>query len=272
MSANDVDAALDAVRVFANSAHSVRVFGSLADGATTGRALAEETGASRSTVARILKEGESRGWIDSEGSRYELTELGRIMIDEFTEYLETVEAVQYLGEAVHWLPPPLHAIEYRQFRDADVVRPTDTNPSRPFDVVFQRFLTAERIRSVARTIPGRFRDSELFERVVEGEVDLELVIQASWLDSLPPEPDRMARWRDRAARDEVWTYEGDVPLSFHICDDSVVVWLSEDRGRKRVIRGVLISENPAVLSWAESRYDEYRAAAEPLEREAFVED
>jgi predicted transcriptional regulator len=265
MSPDDMESTLDAIRVFANSANSVRVFESLADGPTTGSALAEETGASRSTVARILKDGESREWIASEGSQYELTELGRVMIDEFSEYRTTVEGVQYLGEAIYWLPRRIRSVDYREFRDADVITPTDTNPSKPFDFVFERLLTADTVRSVVRTIPGRFRDSDLLERAASGEVDLELVIQASWLDSLPPEPDRITRWRNRAARNEVRTYDGDVPLSFHVCDDSVIVWLSEDHGNNRVIQGVLVSENPTVLSWARSLYDEYRGEAEPLD-------
>jgi DNA-binding IclR family transcriptional regulator len=69
---------LEVIQFFANSANSVRVFEALADGATTSSTLAERTGASRSPVARILDRGDSRDWIDSEGSRYELTHMGEL--------------------------------------------------------------------------------------------------------------------------------------------------------------------------------------------------
>lgn len=85
-----METTLEAARFFADSANSVRVFETLIDGPTTSRDLAEQTGASRSTVARILAEGESREWINSKGSRYELTELGEVMIevmDLITEYV-----------------------------------------------------------------------------------------------------------------------------------------------------------------------------------------
>lgn len=60
MSRHGMERALDAVQVFANSAHAVQVFEELTDGPTTSRDLAEQTGAARSTVARILDRGESR--------------------------------------------------------------------------------------------------------------------------------------------------------------------------------------------------------------------
>lgn len=91
--------------MFANSAHSVRIFEALTDGTMSRRELVERAGASRSTVARVLADGESRGWVDSEGSPYELTSVGEVIIGEFREYRQTIDGVRHLGEAIEWLPP-----------------------------------------------------------------------------------------------------------------------------------------------------------------------
>jgi DNA-binding transcriptional MocR family regulator len=49
-------------------------------------ALAERTGGSRSTVARILDDWESRGWIVSGGSRYDPTDRGLAVVRDADEY------------------------------------------------------------------------------------------------------------------------------------------------------------------------------------------
>lgn len=258
------ESTLDAVRVFANSANSVRVFEALADGATTSKELTERTGASRSTVARILAEGESRGWIDSEGSRYELTALGEVMIDEFRTYVRTLEGVQHLGEAVHWLPPPVRSLDFRHFRDAEVVTPTRPVPSEPYDYVAEAIRTANRVRSLVELAMHRYV-AIIHERTEAGELSAEVVIEADWFDGLDAGSEQAQFWRARAERGEVWAYEGEVPVNLHVFDEQVVIWLGEQAGDERVVRGVLVTENPAVSSWAESLYEEYRTASEPLD-------
>ena len=47
-------------------------------------------------------------------------------------------------------------------------------------------------------------------------------------------------------------------------DDVVLIGLGQVRGDDVYTAGVLESENPAVLSWAESLFEVYRAEAERL--------
>lgn len=264
MTARSTDSALDAVQFFANSAHSVRVFETLTDGPTTSGELTDRTGASRSTVARILGEGELRGWIDSVGSRYELTGLGEIMIEEFRGYRRTVEGVQHLGEAVEWLPGPVRSLDFRHFRDADVILPTSPAPSAPYEHVAGMIRAANRKYSLVETAVPRFARL-VNEQSRAGELESELVIKASWFDDTL-DTEQAALWRARAERNSVWTYDGEIPINTEIYDETVVIWLGEERGDERVVRGVLVTEAPAVLSWARSLFEEYRAEAEPLDR------
>lgn len=259
-----MERALEALQFFANSANSVQVFDELSDGVLTSSDLAERTGASRSTVARILDEGESRGWIDSKGSRYELTEAGQIMFEEIRTCIETVEGIQYLGEAINWLPLPAHSLEYRWFRDADIRTGIPSNPTEPFDYISEQIRAADEIRTLAWT--GVPRLTELINEQSEaGRVECEAVMKASFFDTLAGKPEVVPHWRAPAERGEVWLYEGDVPISMHIVDGKVVIWLDEHRGDELVVRGALVTENDAVVSWAESLYEEYRIEAEPLD-------
>ncbi|UPV73741.1 hypothetical protein M0R89_14485 [Halorussus limi] len=266
MSPRTIEPTLDAIRVFANSANSVRVFEALTDGPTTSRDLAERTGASRSTVARILDEGESREWIRSEGSRYELTDLGSVMIREFRDYVRTLEGVQHLGEAVHWLPSPARSLDFRHFCDADVITPTRPDPSEPYDYVAEAIRTATELRSLVELAMRRYVEI-IDDRSEAGQLDAQVVLEASWFDHLGAESEQVPLWRRRAERNGVWKYEGDVPINLHIFDEQVVLWLGDRVGDERMVRGVLATENPTVESWAESLYEEYRAASEPLDPE-----
>lgn len=261
MLTDTMESALEMIQFFANSANRVRVFEALADGATTGHTLAERTGASRSTVARILGEGESRGWIDSEGSQYELTRVGSIMIEEFRTYLQTVQGVQHLGDAVYWLPPPARTLEFRHLHDAEVITPTATRPAKPSDYVADQLKAASEVRTLAPT--GIPRLTKLCaEQSNTDQLDVRAVISVEFFDTLATDPEVVTHWRALAEREAISAYDGPVPVGLHVIDDTVIIWLTELRGEDVEVRGVLVSEAPAVLSWAESLYDEYRAEAE----------
>lgn len=263
-SSRGMDTPLNGIAFFARSENRVRVLRAISEETQTRQQLRENLSMSRSTFGRVLNEFEERDLIRRSGHGYTTTPAAEAILEKFLPLLETMEGIQNLGGAIEWLPPPVRSLDFRHLRSADVITPTEANPSRPFDFVAERFRRADEIRTLARTVPGRFRTIG-HELSVEGTVNVELVIQASWFDNLPPEPDRLKPWRDRAARNEVWTIDEVVPLTFHVCDESAIIWLSEDYEDKRVIQGVVASENPVVLSWAESLYQEYRAEAKPLD-------
>jgi predicted transcriptional regulator len=262
MVSSSIVPALEAAQFFANSAHSVQIFEAMSDGVTTSRALAEHTGASRSTVARILDEGESRGWVESEGSQYELTKLGEIMIAEFRAYLQTVEGVQQLGEAIFYLPQPAHEVDYRHFCDATITRSTPDNPAEPIDRGLDAIRSADEYRGLTKTAIPRYVEA-LAEGRDRGAMEVEGVIESSFFEVLRNHPERTPPWHTIAPG--VWVYDGTVPLSMHIVDQTVLLWLSERREEGLELYGLLESTNSAVLSWAESMYEAYRADSAPLD-------
>lgn len=252
-----MDDALETLRVFANSANNLLVFEALSEDVTTSSTLAERTGASRSTVARILDEGQSRGWIDSEGSHYELTTKGEIITTEVRGWLQTIQGIQHLGKAVDWLPEPAHSLDYRYFRDADLITGSPSNPTEPFDFVSEMIRSATTIRTLAWT--GVPRLTELInEQATAGKLDCEVVMQADFVNTLAERPEVAAHWQPPAERGEVWSFEGDVPISIHVIDETVVIWLDERHGDELVVQGALVTEDSAVRSWAESLYEDYR--------------
>ena len=262
MPTNDMESTLDAIQVFANSANSVRVFEALADGAMTSSGLAEQTGASRSTVARILDEGESRGWIESEGSLYELTYMGEFMIEEFRTYLRTVEGTQQLGEAINYLPEPARELNIRHLREAAVTVPTTDRPDARLNRALELYETGDMYRGLTQIGPHVIVQT-LADLVERGQLEVEGVIEAKFIEDILNDPERASPWHTLA--DRVWVYDGRIPLNMHIIDETVVLWLASVDGDEWEQYGLLESEHPAVVTWAESVYQEYRREAEPLD-------
>jgi len=154
---------------------------------------------SRSTVAWILDEGQSRGRIDSEGSHYELTTEGEIITREVRGWLRTIEGIQHLGAAVDWLPEPAHSLDYRRFRDADLITGPPSNPTEPFDFVSEMIRSATAIRTLART--GLPRLTELInEQATAGKLDCGAVMQAGFIDTLAERPEVAVHWQPPAER------------------------------------------------------------------------
>jgi predicted transcriptional regulator len=268
MTANNADSTLDAIRVFANSANSVRIFEALTDGPTTSSDLAERTGASRSTVARVLDEGESRGWIDSAGSRYELTYVGEVMIEEFRTYQQTVEGIQQLGDVLNHLPEPAHELDVRHLRDARVTIPTENWPEAHLSRALELYRSGSTYRGLTQNAPDIFVRT-LAELVDQGRLEFEAIIEAEFVENLTDDPERAAPWHSIA--DQIWLSDGRITFSMHIIDKTVVVWLGSIEDNQWMGPGLLETENPVVREWAESLYEEYRAEAEPLAPEVLPE-
>jgi predicted transcriptional regulator len=250
---------LEAVGFLANSANRVQVLTALVDERATRRELQEEVDASRSTVARILDEAGTRGWVDSEGTRYWLTPLGEAMVTDFRSYLSSVEGYQHLGDMVNKLPPPVFSLDFRHLRDAEITEPTPEDQTAPFTRAFDLFRETSDYRGLNNgSLPEHVK--VLCDRFEAGRLDFEQVFEGAFLETIRADPERKAVWD--ALSDRVLLYDGTVPINVQIVDERVLVWLGENRGETA---GLLESENTAVLDWAESLYEEYRAQAEPLE-------
>jgi len=175
------------------------VLDALAGSPASRRDLQEETGVPRSTAARVLDDAEDRGWVDSEGSRYRLTPAGAARVSEFRDYVATTEGMQHLGEAIDWLPDPAQSLDFSHLRDATVTTPTEANPTAQFDRAMELIRDAEEYRGLTQnSLPEYMR--ALRDRVVQGRLDVQGVIERGFLDVLRDDPERATRRPDVAVR------------------------------------------------------------------------
>lgn len=263
MSVRDMDSPVDGIAFLARSGNRVRVLRTIAEETQTRQKLREDLSMSRTTLGRVLNEFEERGWIRPTGEGYTTTAAADAILAKFVPLLETMEGIHNLGEAVQWLPPPAHSIDLRHFRDATVTTATPDNPAEPFDRGLQLIRAADTYRGLTSTAIPSYVEA-LSEGIVQNGLTCEGVIKASFLETLRGDQDRVEPWYDLVETGETWLYDGPVPINMHIVDNVALIWLGEHDEDDLEVYGLLESENPSVVSWAESLYEEYRAQADLL--------
>lgn len=254
-----MESPLERIAFLARSENRLQILQTLADEERTRQELREKLAISRTTLARILNEFETRGLIERTEQRYRPTPAADSILAKFLPLLETVEGIQNLGNAIDWLPPPARSLEFRHFRDAEITTSTAENPAEPFDRGVELIRAADEYRGLTSTAIPRYvkvlRDEEF--------QDVEGVIEARFIETLRKDPKRAAPWYDLI--ETTWIYDGRVPINMHIVDETVLIWLGEARGNEVDVRGLLETKNETVVSWANSFYNDYRSESRPLD-------
>lgn len=264
-----MESALEDIRFLANSENRIRVLSALTDGSASRRQLQEETGVPRSSAARVLEEAETRGWVSSNGSEYWITSKGEAMVAEVQRSIEATQGVQHLGKAIEWLPEPVQDLDLRHFKDARITLPTQENPTAAFDQGLSQIGDASTYRGLTQnSLPQYMR--VIADQVEAGDLKFEGVIEENFIEVLRNDPERAETWSIVA--DQMWVFNGHVPINMHLVDDTALIWLcgEDEEGNDVIPKGLLETENPHVVSWAESFFEEYQEAAKPLSLEQIV--
>lgn len=253
---------IDDIAFLARSETRVNVMRAIDDRARDRQDLATATDTPRSTLSRTLSELEERGWIERDGRLYALTTAGVLVIEQFVPLLDTVNILQTLGEAVDLLPLDETDLTVQHLADAQFVTPTELNPTAHFDYGIERLGKADRFRCVARTAPPVYVEA-IHEGVVTGRLTTESILDGMYLDDLRDEPDLKERWNEIAMESEtVRRSEEPIPFVLLVLDDTVHLWLCDEKGGSQ---GLVESNNPDVLSWANTTVDRYLERSQPIE-------
>lgn len=253
---------LDAVAYLARSENRVAILRAVDEGPLDRRDLERAVGVSRSTLSRVLRElEEERGWIrrTDEGG-FRSTRAGSLVLDRFVPLLETVGGLQTLGEGMAHLPVEAMDVDVRHFHDAELVEPTELDPTAAFEYGVGRMRASDTIRSVSRTVPPPYVRA-LHEEVTEGGSTAEIVLDPEYLDAVR-DTELAALWHEVARTEDIRTADERLPFRMLVFEDVVHHWLCSDDGDQV---GLLESGNPTVREWAEGTVDRYLADGEPVD-------
>jgi predicted transcriptional regulator len=270
-SATPSDEALADIAYLGRSRNRVEILKTIVSRPHSPREIAEATGAARSTLERILGELEDRGWAErtSEG-KYEGTDVGAFVVDEFIPVVDAMEALRNLGDTVSWLPRDELSISLSHFSDAIVRRPDD--PTEAVDYMTDVLRATESFRVISHLIPPEPPANAIHDGVATGRMTIDYVLTEDVMEFLSGHSERRDRWLQTIdAGANLWSLEGPIPCNLWIFDDTV--WIKRSRpGSIQDAYGVpIISDDDTVRSWGHDLIDRYRDAGTPVDVETFSE-
>ncbi|WP_318569664.1 hypothetical protein [Salinigranum marinum] len=258
----------DEIAFLTRSPNRVAVLGALAEGRYSRRELVDETPASRVTVGRILHDFGERGWVRNSGEGYEATTRGRLLAQELLSVLDRLRAIDRLDPVLPWFPIDRLDVPLSAFGDADVTVPTTAEPNRHH----RRIGTVGGIADHARMYSqGATKEAiDIHRSAIRNRGQrLELVLTRPALDAIAADDQLRAEFRTLAAAAAfVGTVERELSLPFvALFDGRCFLGAVTDSGAPA---GVVESDDDALVAWTQRTLDEIRAAAVPLDLDAFT--
>lgn len=257
------DSSLDDVEYLARSEHRVEVLDALAERPRSRTDLQTMTGASSSTIGRMLREFETRGWVARDGHEHTTTSDGLFVAEEVVSLLHRMETRQQLRDVAQWLPTEKLGITIEAFSEA-VVTIADDDPYRPVKRYDDLIEAATTMRAFGTATLKSANAGTLFQNV-RGGMETEIIYP-------PPIVEAVLNWSPEAAKRGLESghltilLHDTLPCGLTIFDERVALTgYDPDTG---MLRAIVDTDAPKAREWAEPLYESYRNEARPLDVEA----
>ncbi|TYL38502.1 transcriptional regulator [Natronococcus pandeyae] len=227
------------------------------------QALCESLECSRSTVDRGIRELEWLQFLRRDEGTYRLTVAGRLALAEQRRSAETLESIGDASELLADVPrgAPMSAA---LLAGARTIEPPSHAPAKPLQAIVDLVSSAERVRGVSAAERVPQLRTQLYDSVVDGDLEGEAVVTAEF-----------ARFIREEYPDWVTDVVIDGGFDLHVIDSvpyelALVETPSESRvfvfvhDESTAIRGLIENETPEAFEWGERVYREFRDASTPL--------
>lgn len=264
MSSTDVlEDPLEVVEFLARSPNRVNVLDLLTNGPYDRYALEEETGVSRATLGRILEDFEERNWVLESDRTYQTTPLGAYVAETFMDLLQRFEPIPSLNEVAQWFPEEGFDFDLGCLAGAEVVRPSKREALAPTNHIAKRLRTSERVRLLTYAVLPNLMEV-CWRGTVDGTLELVSILDHNALERLATDPQVTDRAREmiETGQAEIVVYDGEIPSTVFIVDETVLLCLSGGEGAPQA---VIETDDETVLSWAESTIEDYRREGQVLD-------
>ncbi|WP_049900266.1 helix-turn-helix transcriptional regulator [Halococcus agarilyticus] len=262
---NDIDQPLDEVEFLVRSEHRVAVLDALAERPHSRADLRVLTGASSSTIGRMLSEFEDRCWIERIEHRYEATPLGAFVAEGLMTLLERMETEQTLRDVWQWLPTEEIGFDVESFTDAVVTVPEFGSPHRTANRFVELVEETETIRGFTPTTV-KSDMNVLFRNAIDG-METELMWPSDLTETVLTLHPEQVPAAIESGNLTVLTND-DLPCACAIFDDRIgLAGYDRETG---VMRATIDTDAPEARRWAEALYESYRRDARPLNPKTIV--
>lgn len=259
-----MNSALDEIEYLSRSKHRIEVIDALSDGPHSRSDLRAITGASSSTIGRMLREFETQGWVVRDGHHHRATPAGQFIAEEVTTLLTRIETERALRDVAQWLPTEKLGITIEAFAEAIVTVADDKDPYRPVGRYDELIEDAGTMRAFGTATLKSANAGSLFRNVRAG-MKTEIIYP-------PPIVEAVLDWSPEAARSGLATgnltilLHDTLPCGLTIFDDRIALTgYNPDTG---MLRAIVDTDASKAREWALPLYESYRDEARPLDTEA----
>ena len=261
-----MDETLAEIEFLARSGHRAKVLEALSNQPLDRVDLRATTGASASTIARVLSDFEDRRWLTREASEYELTPLGEFVATRFSDLYGAMETERQFRDVWRWLPREMDGFSVDLFADAVVSYPGPGYPYEPVERVCTLVEETEAMYGFGTTVFKSVNNETVCRCVMDG-MEYEYIYSPDVLRAtIDWNPERVAR----AAACENCTIliHNDLPdverCGLGIFDDRIGICCHDTE--TGVLKAVVDTAAPEAREWAKSVFDRHRAEARPVSR------
>ena len=261
-----MDATLEEIEFIARSTHRAGTLEALAEHPLDRHDLREATGASASTIARVLSDFEDRRWIERHNAIYELTPLGEYVAAQFGGLYGAMETERTLRDVWRWLPREMDGFSVDLFADAVISYPGPGYPYEPVERVSSLFEETTAMCGFGTTVFKSVNNETVCRRIMDG-MEYEYIYSPSVLGATVDwNPERVA---SAAARENCTILlHDDLPdaerCGLGIFDDRIGICCHDRKTGQ--LEAVVDTAAPAAREWAIAVYERHRAEARPVSR------
>jgi predicted transcriptional regulator len=254
----------EAVEYLSRSPVRVRLLAALRAGPVTRAELRDRLDVARTTVGRNVDRMAGLGWIEETPEGPRLTALGAFVVAEFRDLLDAFAVGDDLAPLLERIPADEFDLDPARLADARVTVATDAQPLAPIDRVTTIRADSDSLRELSSVVVADSAE-QVRERVASAGPDatVEVVLEAATVETARSNPDYRETFEAAVEADpiDVYRYDGSFPFLLALFDDRIALGVTDERGTPVAL---VESDEPAVRTWAERRYEAYRADAEQL--------
>lgn len=251
-------AGFDGVEFLSRSQNRVRILQTLrTDGPLGQPDLRERLDAPQSTLQRNLRRLEDRKWVRKEGTEYQITSLGELIITNFADLLVIMQLESRLEEFLRWIPLSAFDLDLRHLADAEITLSTPEHPYAPVNKHIDALRSAGTYRALLPRVNRQALEMGLSRMMRDETRGNEVILTRDVVERLRSDPYDEKSFEEMVATGlvDVYMYDGEFPFYLGLVDDTVQIGVEDADG---VQRAMLESDAEAVTRWAEELYREYK--------------
>lgn len=253
------DAGLDTDEVIDAVSSRASVIECLMDGPKYNRDLRDELDVSRSTAYKAISELEDFGLARRGDDGYELTNLGKILFEQYQQFYSSAEAICDAGRLLAELPFKTD-LPFEFLEAADVYRATRYAPNRPIHEIERIVTESSKVKGTAPVVLPSYVD--LFsQQLAAGELEVELLWERPVFEYMRNDYEAAFREAVESGNLSLTVTDDELPFALLLIEEPTqkvaVIFYGSDGN----IKGCVLNRTEQAYTWGCEQWEKFQSSA-----------